>query len=180
MNPLFTQFATEETAEKTGLAVLGLDPKAFLLQLATFVLLYFLLRKFAFESIVKMLDERRRKIDDGVRLGVEMEKEKAKFDEEVAAKMAAARKEADKILHDAEAQSSKMIKEAEDKATAKAAKVLADAEAKIADDIARTRASLKGELAQLVADATEVLINEKLDASKDAKLIEQALAKRSN
>ena len=38
------QFAVEEAAEKTGLAVLGIDPKALLLQLITFLIIFFLIK----------------------------------------------------------------------------------------------------------------------------------------
>ena len=40
---------------------------------------------------------------------------------------------------------------------------------------ARARKQLEGELAGLVADATEAVIDEKIDAKKDAQLIERAL-----
>jgi F0F1-type ATP synthase membrane subunit b/b' len=51
-------FAAEES---TGLASLGIDPKALLLQAGTFLILYLLFKKFAMAKVVKTLaDESKR------------------------------------------------------------------------------------------------------------------------
>ncbi|HVI60742.1 MAG TPA: ATP synthase F0 subunit B, partial [Candidatus Saccharimonadales bacterium] len=76
----FTQFAAAENA--SGLGALGFDPKAFLIQLTTFVLAYLVLRRFAFGPITKLLDERRETIERGVKLGEDMQKEKAVLEQQ--------------------------------------------------------------------------------------------------
>lgn len=179
MEQVFTQFAVTEnaTAEAGGLAVLGIDPVAFLLQLVTFVILFFILKRFAFTAIIKMLEERRRTIDKGVDLGREMEAQKQQLDERVNQAMHEARSEADKIIAAAHHESGVIIKQAEEAATRKTDTMLADAHAKIAEDIERARLGLEKDMRLLVAEATEAIIGEKLDAQKDASLMERMLRK---
>ena len=169
-----TNFA-ETAHEATGIAALGVDPKAFLMQLVTFVLAFFVLKRFAFEPISKVLHERRETIESGVKLGEEMQKERAKLEGEVEKALHKAREEADKIISGAHDSGKQAIQEAEEKAKTKAAAVLADAENRIKQDTARARKGLEKELVSLISETTEAIIGEKVDAKKDAALIDKAL-----
>ena len=55
INPLLI-LASEAAAEKEGIAVLGIDPKAIILQAGTFLLLFLLVKKFALRGIVDTLE----------------------------------------------------------------------------------------------------------------------------
>lgn len=166
-----TQFAESSS----GIGALGLDGKALIIQLITFVLAYLVLRKWAFGPIMKVLNERRQTIEEGVRLGERMKQEQAELEAEVAKKLAEARKEADGIVNDANETSRQMIREAEDKARTKAAGIMQEAEDRIASETKRARKQLQGELVSLISDATEAIIGEKVDAKKDVQLIDRAL-----
>ncbi|MBC7582011.1 F0F1 ATP synthase subunit B [Aeromicrobium sp.] len=172
MITLLTQFGAEESS---GIGALGLDGKALLVQLATFILAFFVLRKFAFKPILSVLTERRELIESGVNLGEQMKKEKAELEANVDKTLAKARTEADAIIGAAQETSRDTIREAEDKARDKAAGILTDAEERIKTDTARARKKLEGELVGLISDATEAIIGEKVDAKKDAQLIDRAL-----
>lgn len=172
-------FFASEAAEKEGIAVLGIDPKAILLQAGTFVLLYLIIRKFALPGIVKTLEERRKTIDQGVDLGIEMQKAKEQFDDELKGMQHEARKQADQIISAARVEASDVIKEAEATAIKKADNILEEAEKRIGQEMDAARKALRGEMLALVSEATEVIIGEKVDAKKDASLIERALGKVS-
>lgn len=162
----------------SGLGALGVDGKAFVIQLVTFILAFLVLRRYAFEPILKVLHERRETIESGVKLGEEMQKERAKLDDKVAQTIQEARKEADAIMSSAQDSARQAIREAEEKARAKAEGILAAAEDRIIQDTARARNQLEKELVNLISDATEAIIEEKVDAKKDAALIERALKGR--
>jgi F-type H+-transporting ATPase subunit b len=166
-----TQFADSSS----GIGALGLDGKSLIIQLVTFVLAYLVLRKWAFGPIMKVLNERRQIIEEGVALGEQMKKDQAELEAQVAKKLAEARKEADGIVSDANETSRQMIREAEDKARGKAAGIMQEAEARIVSETQRARKQLQGELVGLISDATEAIIGEKVDAKKDAQLIDRAL-----
>jgi F-type H+-transporting ATPase subunit b len=163
----------------SGLGTLGVDGKAFVIQLITFVLAFLVLKRYAFKPIIKVLSERRETIEQGVKLGEEMQKERAKLDSEIEKALHQARQEADGIIAGAQDTARDTIRESEEKARQKAEGIIESAEARIEQDTARARQALKKELVTLVADATETIIEEKVDAKKDAQLIEKALKGRA-
>ena len=169
---LHTLASTEESG---GISALGLDPLALLAQAATFILLFWLVKKFALNKIVDTLEKRRKTIDAGITLGEEMQAEKERLVLRVEEAMAKARTEADKIIAGAQAESARMLGEAEEKATQKTTAMLADAETRIAEEIDKARAELEKEMVSLVANATEILVREKLSPSKDNELIIKSL-----
>lgn len=167
-----------ETTSSSGLP-LGLDLKAFIFQLITFVLIFILLKKFAFKPIVKLLDQRHKVIEDGVRMGLKMEKEKAKLDETIAKAMRDARVEADKIIATGHKEAREIIREAEKTAQRKAESIIADAEVRINEESEQARRKLEKDIVTLVSDATEAIVGEKVDPKKDAELIDKILKGRT-
>ena len=162
----------------SGLGALGVDGRAFVIQLITFVLAYLALRHWAFGPIIKVLRERRDKIEQGVKLGEQMQKEKAELEDKVTKTLHETRQKADAIIAGAQDTAHQTVREAEDKARTKATGILEAAQSRIGQDTARARQQLEKELAGLVADATEAVIEEKVDAKKDAELIDRALKGR--
>jgi F-type H+-transporting ATPase subunit b len=171
-----TQFGHEEVS---GLGALGVDGKAFVIQLITFVLAFFVLKRYAFKPIIKVLTERRQTIEQGVKLGEEMQKERAKLDAQIEKALHEARQKADGIIAGAQDTGRQTIREAEEKARDKADGIIASAESRIEQDTARARKALEKEVVGLISDATEAIIGEKVDARKDAQLIEKALKGRA-
>ena len=180
MNSFITQFAHAEEAaahveEASGIGALGINSKAFIIQLITFLLVFLILRRWVFKPVVGYLDERQKTIDKGVKLTSELSNQKEELDREAAQIRKTARKEADKAVSDAHAQSTAMVKEAEEAAQAKAQAILDDAEKKIQEEAARARRNLESEMVNLVIEATEKVTREKLDAKKDNALVSAAL-----
>lgn len=159
----------------SGLSALGVDGKAFVIQLITFLLAFLVLRRYAFKPILKVLHERREIIESGVKLGEEMQKEKAALETKVDETLHAARQQADGIIAGAKETASATIREGEDKAKQKAEGIIQAAEDRIKQDTSRARQQLESELVGLISDATEAIIQEKVDAKKDAALIERAM-----
>lgn len=172
---LLTTFGSTE--EVQGIGALGIDVLAILAQAATFLVLFFILKKFALDGIVATLEKRRKTIDDGVRLGIEMEAEKTRLDEKVDEVLRKARLDADAVIADGQKEAGEIIKAAEEAAGRKVDAMLADAHGKIEADITAARKRLEQEMRALVAEATEVIIEEKLDAKKDESLIKRAFAR---
>jgi F-type H+-transporting ATPase subunit b len=173
-----TTHATEgehAAEESEGIAALGLSPTAIGAQLLTFFVLFFVIKKFALEGIVKNLQKRHDDINRGLHLTAELDKQKADLDERVESALKAARKEADLIIADAHAETGKMIQAAEEKANLKAEEIIRAAEGKIERDITEARIGLKKEMASLITEATEAILGAKLDANADRKLVEDYL-----
>ena len=172
-----TTFGAESSS--SGIGALGVNGQALLFQLVTFLLAYFILRRYAFQPILKVLQERRKLIDTGVKLGEDMQKEKAELDEKVTSVLQDARRKADGIVAEAHDAARSTVSEAEEKARVKADAIEADAHNRAEQDIVRMRKQLEADLVGLVSEATEAIIDEKVDAGKDAALIDRALHRRS-
>ncbi len=149
-----------------------------MIQLVTFIFVFALLKKFAFNRIIKMLDERHKTIDDGVRMGMRMEQEKAKLDEDVAKTMRDARYEADEIIAAAHKDAREVIRDAEKSGQRKADTIIADAEARTEEETKHARGKLEKELVGFVSEATETIVGEKVDAKRDADVVAKALKNR--
>jgi F-type H+-transporting ATPase subunit b len=159
----FTQFGDGSS----GFGALGISGSALLIQLVTFILAFFILRRFAFKPILKVLNDRREAINKGINLGDEMQKQQKKLDETVTKSLREARNQADAARAAA--------RDNEEKSRLKADAIIKEAEERIEQEAMRVRHELEKELVGLVSSATEVIIDEKVDATKDAKLIDRAL-----
>jgi F-type H+-transporting ATPase subunit b len=169
-----TQFVADASSS-SGIGALGLDGKAFIIQFVTFILAFLVLQKWAFGPIIRIMDQRRKTIEEGVNLGEEMRKERAELDDEVAKELQSARRKADGIVSEAQDAARELTREAEGKARQKADAIVAEAKSRTDQDVARARKQLESEVVGLISDATEAIIGEKLDAQKDAALIDKTL-----
>jgi F-type H+-transporting ATPase subunit b len=151
---MFMQLADSSS----GIGALGFSGQAFLIQLITFLLAYLVLRHYAFGPILKALKTRRETIESGVKLGEELRKEQQEMEAKVEKVLHEARSKADEIIAGAQENGKQSIRED-----------------RIKQDAAQARQALQKELVGLVADATEAIIDEKVDSAKDSKLIEAAL-----
>jgi F-type H+-transporting ATPase subunit b len=159
----------------SGISALGINVTSFLIQLATFIIAFLVLRKWAFKPILKVLNERREKIEKGVSLGEKMQKDEAEMEQKVAEALQKSRKESDKIISEASDRGRQIVSDAETKAKQKAEGIISTAEERTKQDLARARKQLESDMANLVSEATEVIIDEKIDPKKDASLIDKAL-----
>jgi len=179
MIQLLTTFASESAEAAGGIAKLGINGKALLIQLITFGLVYVVLRKFAFAKILSVLQQRRETIESGVKLGEDMQKEKAALDSKIKDALADARKQADSIIADANDAATSTVRASEEKAQTKADNIISEAHARSKQDAHRVRKQMEHEVVALIAEATEAIIDEKLDEKKDAALISRVLKEQS-
>jgi F-type H+-transporting ATPase subunit b len=168
---VLTQFGDSSS----GIGALGLNLTSFLIQLGTFIIAFLVLRKWAFEPILKVLKQRRDTIEQGVALGEKMQKEQVELEQKVAQALRDARTEADRIISEAGERGRQVMADAETKAKQKAEGLIAAAGDRIDQDIKLARSQLEKEVSGLVAEATEAVIGEKVDLKKDAALIDKAL-----
>lgn len=173
MIQFLTQFGAEQASG--GLGALGINLQGFLFQLITFVLVLLLLRKFVYVKLVETLESRRKAVEESLDNAKEATAALEKTNEKTAELMKEARKEANDIVALAQKEAAKAVEEAEIKASKKADHILEQAEVRIHSDIEAAKLGLQAEMIGLIAQATEKVIEQKLDAKADAKLITEAL-----
>ena len=172
---MLSNIPTNFADSSSGLGALGLDGKALIIQVITFLLAFWVLQHWAFKPIVHIMDQRRKTIEDGVNLGEQMKKDQAALEAKVADGLAKARKEADGIIAEANETARQTVREAEETAAKKADTIVKEGQERAASEMARARKQLESQIVGWVSDATEAIIGEKVDAGKDAAIIERAL-----
>lgn len=175
-----TEAAAETAAETPGLLeALGIDWKLFVVQGIAFLILVGILGKFVYPTLMKSIDSRREAIEAGLKEAKESQEALEKAEAKVAELLAEARKEADDILARTQKEAAEVVAEAEGKAKTRAEQIVTDARSQLELDVAKAREVLKKDTVELVALATERVVGEKLDASKDAELVKKALAEKA-
>lgn len=172
-----TSVSTEEhgPAAAGGLGAIGIDGRALAFQVVNFVILLWILKKVAYKPILGVLEDRRKRIEEGLKSAEKAQADLANAETAKSQILAETRQESEAILSKSREEAAEIVRAAESKAAKRADQILAEATERTQREAAGVRNQLRQELGSLVAQATEVLIEEKLDAEKDARLIEKAL-----
>ena len=115
-------FASEEAS---GISSLGLNVKAFIFQLITFVIIIWILNKFALKRIFATIEQRRIEVEESLKNAELAKVTLAKADDKADEIVEEARVKADALQSDAQAEASETVKAAETKASQKAERILA-------------------------------------------------------
>ncbi len=154
---------------------LGINGKLFIAQLINFAILFYVLKKFAYQPILKILDDRKERIEKGLK-DAEVAKEKL---EQITAKEEAVLNEANKkataILLEAEEKAEKNRLQAIKETEEEVARLMKRAEQRILEKKEQMLSELKKDVAELVVQATEKVLDEKIDKEKDVELIKKAV-----
>ncbi|MBQ4230788.1 MAG: F0F1 ATP synthase subunit B [Salinivirgaceae bacterium] len=141
-----------------------------------FLILVFLLAKFAWKPILKMVEERTKNIEDALNSAENAKKEMAGLKAENEQIMKEARAERDKIVREAREMKDKIIEESKETAKAEADKILAQARKLIDDEKRAAMNELKDQVASLSIEIAEKILTKELsDKKKQAELIDDIL-----
>lgn len=110
----------------------GVEPVLLLAQIVNFLIVFFLLQKYAFKPILKLLKERKETIQEGLKDAEKSRIALEKATEEEKKILKAAQLDGQKLIADAKKQAETMTKEMEIKAKESVEKMLKEAKAQIA------------------------------------------------
>ncbi len=158
-----------------ALANLGIDGKLFLAQAVNFLILLFILRRYAYKPMLEFLEKRTERIDKGLRDAEAAQVKLSEMEEKEKEVLKAARNEAKTMVAAAEESAKKRDAERLAETEARVKKLLFDAEAKIAEDRTKMLDQAKSELAETVVLAVEKVLREKVDMAKEREMIEKTL-----
>jgi len=155
---------------------LGIDLKLMIAQLVNFGILLFLLNKFLYKPITNMLDERKNKVETGIK-DAESAKNNLENAEDQAEKIKTeAKTEANEILKNAHAQAiletSATIKKANDQVD----RLIENAKSEAENMKKKALIEAKGEITGLIGLALDKVISDELSKDQKEKLTKSALA----
>lgn len=144
--------------------------------LLAFLTVFFIVAKFGFPVITKMVDERKNYIDESLKKAHEANERLAGIQQECERLLNEARVRQAEILSQAKTTGDSMIREAREKAQAEGAKMLLDAKAQIAAEKVNALRDIKQTVADLSVVIAEKVVRQKLaDNEQQQKLIERML-----
>ncbi len=155
---------------------LGINLPQLIAQVVNFSLLLVLLRLTLYKPILKMLDERKRKISDGLNAAEIARAEAAASQANIQGQLDVARKEGQEIVGNAQQIATRIQADAREQALkdAEAQRLRALADIQLERD--RAIADLRAEFADITVSAAEKVINQSLDRPAHQRIIDEALA----
>ncbi|MBI4331975.1 MAG: F0F1 ATP synthase subunit B [Chloroflexi bacterium] len=158
------------------LSSMGINPPLLIAQLINFTLLFILIYMFGFKRIGAMLDERSRRIKEGLDKAEQIRQQAAEADKAFRAQMDTARKEAQAVIGQASQMAERVKEEAREEARKEVESRIARAQNEIQRQRDETLEALRREFADIAILAAEKVIRERLDKEANKKIIEQVLA----
>jgi len=140
-------------------------------QIVVFGILCWFTMKFVWPPITKSLDERTKKIADGLAAADKAKLELASANQQVQQQLSQSRDEITKRLADAEKRGGSIVEDAKGRAATEAAKIIADAKAEADQLVVQAREALREQVAGLAVKGAEQILRREVSAEVHADLL---------
>jgi F-type H+-transporting ATPase subunit b len=140
-------------------------------QMLTFAVLVWFSMKFVFPALNTALDERAKRIADGLAAADQGQASMAVAEKRAQAELAGAREEAQKRVADAEKRAHLAAEEIKQQATAEAERIIAQAKADADQQMNKAREALRAQVADLAVKGAEQILKREVTASAHADLL---------
>lgn len=138
----------------------------FVWTLVAFLVVLFILKKFAWKPILNALNERETGIAASIAAADRVRKEMAQMQSENEKLMMQAREERTAMLKEAKETRDRIVNEAKDAAKAEANKIIADAQQQIQSQKMAALTEVKNEIGQLAVEVAEKVLRRQLATSE--------------
>jgi F-type H+-transporting ATPase subunit b len=146
-------------------------------QTLAFLLLVFLLSKFAWKPVLGAIKERERSIDDALEAAKKAKEEMARLTNENEALLKQARAERDVILKEAKQLKDQIVSDAKASAQTEGAKLIEKAKQEIDSQKAAALAEVKNQVAELSLQIAEKVLSKQLEDQKKQEALVSDLLK---
>ncbi len=157
-------------------SALGISVPLLVAQIVNFAVLLFILRLTLYKPVLRMLDERRQRIAEGLNAAEIARQEAASAQANIQAQLDAARKESQEIVANAQAIATRIEAESREQAAREREAALERARNEIQLERDRAIAELRREFAAITVAAAEKVINQSLDPQAHQRIIDETLA----
>jgi F-type H+-transporting ATPase subunit b len=154
---------------------LGINGSALIVQLLAFLILVFLLGRYAYRPIVNALDQRSERVRSSMEQADRIERQLAETETRNQQILTEARREAQQIIAQAREVGDRQIAQARDVAREEADKQLQLSLAQLRAEEQRAKQELRQQYADLVIRAASRVVRQELDPQKHLQLIESTL-----
>ncbi|HVT32287.1 MAG TPA: F0F1 ATP synthase subunit B [Rhodanobacteraceae bacterium] len=145
-------------------------------QMLVFLILIWFTMKYIWPPLMTAMDERARRISEGLSAAEKARKDLADADARVADEIRKARTEATSIIDKAHQQANQIIEKARQDAIVEATRQKATAAADIESMAHRAREELRSQVASLAVSGAEKILKREIDANAHKALLDQLVA----
>ena len=142
-------------------------------QFVVFFVLALFTMKFVWPPLMNALDERAKKIADGLAAADRGRAEMAAAEKRVQAELAGARDEGQRRIGEADKRAAGIIDDAKKTASEEAARIIAAAKAEADQQVNKARDELRAQVATLAVKGAEHILKREVDAAAHAALLNQ-------
>jgi F-type H+-transporting ATPase subunit b len=158
-----------------GFAKLGINLPLLIAFIINFVILFSLLGLFLYKPVMKMLDERSKRIKEGMERAEATKEEYARAEEEVKKLISKAREDGQTLVSQATQIGERLKEEAKEGARKEAQAIVDRTRAELEEQRDRIIDDLRREFVDISISAAEKVIKETLDKERHRRLIEETL-----
>jgi F-type H+-transporting ATPase subunit b len=155
--------------------LISVTPGLMIWTIVCFFITFFVLKRYAFGPIQKMLDARREQIRRSIEEAENARDEARKLLEEHRELMNQARGDAEKILAEARQTAVSMEQRMRAETETERQRRVEETRREIAAETARALEQIRNEVADLTLEATAIVVGKKLDSARDRELITEAI-----
>ena len=145
-------------------------------QMIVFLILIWVTMKFIWPPLMTAMDERAKRISEGLSAAEKARKDLADADARVADEIKKARVEATSIIDKAHQQANQIVDKAKADALLEAARVKATAQTEIDGMVGKARETLRGQVATLAVQGASKIIGKEINADAHKALLDQLVA----
>jgi F-type H+-transporting ATPase subunit b len=142
-----------------------------IVQMIVFAILVWFTMRFVWPPITAALDERAKKIAEGLSAADKAKADLAAANTRVEQQLSAARDDAARRLADAERLAQQTIEEAKARASEEGAKIVAAARAEAEQEAVKAREALREQVAALAVRGAEAILKREVDAAAHSELL---------
>ena len=151
----------------------GVDWPHLIAQIISFGIVALLLQRFAYKPVIDMLEERRKRIAEGLANAEKIKSELARAEAQRQEILSQANTQATRLIEEARAAAAKVQEAETQKAIAAAEQIIAKAREAAAQDHARMLAELRKEVGRLVVQTTATVTGKILTPEDQRRLAEE-------
>ncbi|HET7737117.1 MAG TPA: F0F1 ATP synthase subunit B [Tepidiformaceae bacterium] len=155
---------------------LGINGPQLIAQVANFFVLLVILRLTLYKPVLKMLDERRTRIAEGLNAAEKARADAASAEANIQAQLDAARREGQELVAGAQGIAQRLQAEAREQSNRDREQALERARAEIQLERDQAISQLRREFADITVGAAERVIGQSLDRDSHKRIIDEALA----
>jgi F-type H+-transporting ATPase subunit b len=156
-------------------ALIQVTPGLMIWTIVAFFITFFVLKKYAFGPIQKMIDERRETIARSIAEADNARDEARNLLEEHKKLMQEARGEAESIIAEARKTRDAMETRMRDETEVERQRRLEETRKEVDAEVKRGLERIRAEVADLTLEATSIVVGKKLDSDRDRELISEAI-----